>query len=701
MKNRVSNLLPPLLLFLAACALFASSIGFRLVNIDDPFFIADNPIVADGFSWSSLGRAFTLLHGDKVMYSPLLWVSYLLDNLFFGASPLSPWGYHLTNVLLHAANAVLLWFILCTAVRRPWLAFFAAAFWAIHPLRVESVAWITERKDTLSTFFAFASILAYLKAFSLTGVAGAEPPSSARHSSFVTCHCNKGILSLSFLSLLLGLLVKPMLVTLPFLFLLLDAWPLRRLPVFHRVAFRRILEKWPFFLLAFAFAFLTSHLHVGAVSQAPLFERICCLPSSYLFYFAKSVWPSALTPMSLGFPFHPVAQVVDAGILLALAALAVILFRPCPGFAVGLGAFVGLLFPVSGIVLIGMVPVADRYSYLPALGLSLALVSLLSMLSSRRGILLACCTLFVALSALAYVTAGLLPAWRNADTLCDRIESIYPDHFSVLDYRFSQAFAAGDLAAASGFADRLFAFRATNEHAVYAKLRILSQLDSSATALAFYAAYPPGDGMTDLGASIPLALAILATDIRDATAAAKHLQTARNIADDDASAHASIDQVAAWTEDTLGPVPLHSPEDRLLAATAVWNLGLRRQALPSLLRIASESPSNPAILRNVAWLLATTPGSPAQPAIVLSIARQALDLAPANPILLDTYATALAFASRFDEAVRIESDLLSTLRASSVPADSVFLADVEGRLDLFRKLLSSAGKSNNNLPSPL
>lgn len=701
MKTRVDNLSPPLLLFLAAFALFAPSIGYHLVNIDDPFFIAGNPIVANGFSWASLGRAFTALHGDKAMYCPLLWGSYLLDNLFFGASPHSPWGYHLTNVLLHAAIAVLLWFILCSAVRRPWLAFFAAAFWALHPLRVESVAWVTERKDTLSTLFAFASILAYLKAFLPSGGAGAQPPPSTRHSSLDTCYCRKGCLCLALAAFAAGLLSKPMLVTLPFLFLLFDAWPLRRLSLSPRVAFRRILEKWPFFLLSFTFAFLTIHLHTGAVTQAPLLDRICNLPSSYLFYFAKSLWPSALTPMSLGFPFHPAAQAVDAGILFALASLAVVLCSRCPGFAVGLGAFVGLLFPVSGIVLIGMVPVADRYSYLPALGLSLALVSLLSLLSSRRGILLACCSLFVALSALAYVTAGLLPAWHNADTLCDRIESIYPGHFSVLDYRFSQAIAAGNLDAAAGFADRLFAFRATNEHAVYAKLLVLSQLESSGTALSFYAAHPPCDGMTDMGVSIPLALAIFAADTRDAAAAARHFRTARGIANDDATVHATIDQVAGWMEDTLGTSPSHSPEARLLSATAVWHLGFRRQALPSLLRIASESPSNPATLRNVAWLLATTPGSPAQPEIVLSIARRALDIAPGNPILLDTYAAALAFASRFDEAIRVESGLLSALRASSTPADSVFLADVEGRLTLFRQLLSSAGMSDDNLSSPL
>ncbi|MBR6023205.1 MAG: hypothetical protein IK066_12400, partial [Kiritimatiellae bacterium] len=164
-NNILLRLLPPLLLFLLSAVLFAPSVGYRLVSLDDPVFIYNNPIVFNGFSWTSLGRAFTALHGDRMMYNPLLWVSYLLDSLLYGASPYAPWGYHLTNVLLHAANAVLLYFILLAAVRRPWLAFFAAAVWALHPLRVESVAWVTERKDTLSTLFAFASILFYLKSW--------------------------------------------------------------------------------------------------------------------------------------------------------------------------------------------------------------------------------------------------------------------------------------------------------------------------------------------------------------------------------------------------------------------------------------------------------------------------------------------------------------------------------------------------------
>ena len=388
--NRLRPILPPLLLLLATFALFSPSIGYFFVNLDDPIFIAGNPIVYNGFSWASLGRAFTALHGDRAMYSPLVWVSFLFDNLFFRASVVHPWGFHFTNVLLHAASAVLLFFILRLCTRRPWIAFFAAAFWALHPLRVESVAWVTERKDTLSTFFAFLSILFYLVAWKCGRPAldeGSEtPPSPSRHPSLVTRHCNKGYQLLVLVAFVAGLLSKPMLVTLPFLFLLLDYWPLHRFSLrnIHRALPRLALEKWPFFLLALLVSLLTRRLQSGTVTEAPLLFRLASALVNTLFYFVKSFCPTALRPLADGYPVTPLLAFFALCLFLLLAAASAAFLRRCPGLAVGLSAFTGLLFPVSGIIFIGSVPVADRYTYLPSLGLSLAIAALLDALWKRR-----------------------------------------------------------------------------------------------------------------------------------------------------------------------------------------------------------------------------------------------------------------------------------------------------------------------------
>ena len=543
-NNILLRLLPPLLLFLLSAVLFAPSVGYRLVSLDDPVFIYNNPIVFNGFSWTSLGRAFTALHGDRMMYNPLLWVSYLLDSLLYGASPYAPWGYHLTNVLLHAANAVLLYFILLAAVRRPWLAFFAAAVWALHPLRVESVAWVTERKDTLSTLFAFASILFYLKSWEHGRPArdgGPEvAPSPSRHSSLVTRHCDKGMQCSALLAFVAGLLSKPMLVTLPFLFLLLDFWPLRRfsLPGALRALPRLALEKWPFFLLSLLFSLLTYRLQTGAISDLPLSERFRLVPVNYLFYLARTLWPVNLCPLASGFPATLPWLVAAAAVFLLLAASALFLFRRTPGVLVGLLAFAGLLAPVSGLVPIGGVPVADRYAYLPALGLSLALLALLDALwergrpardgdsepplppSTRHSSLVPCLCGGIAaavLGAEVAVSCHLLPSWKNSETFAARAAEIAPGHVLSQIYRFIDVFYfKGDLPAAVQAAETCWAAQPSSPFATLAKILVLSQTASSSAATAFFEQHPVDTPSTDPSHNaLPVAMAILYADTGD------------------------------------------------------------------------------------------------------------------------------------------------------------------------------------------
>jgi tetratricopeptide (TPR) repeat protein len=724
---------PPILLFLLSFALFSPSVGYRFVSLDDPVFIYNNPIVCNGFSWKSLGNAFTALHGDRMMYTPLLWISFLLDSLFWGSSPYFPWGYHLTNVLLHAANAILLYFILHSIVRRPWLAFFTAAFWAFHPLRVESVAWVTERKDTLSTFFAFLSILFYLKAWgrgrpALGGGPG-EKSHFSRHSSLVTRHCGKGYQCLALVAFAAGILSKPMLVTLPFLFLLFDFWPLRRFPLRDapRTLPRLALEKWAFFLLSALCALLTRFLQTSAVTPISLLRRISWLPSNYVFYLAKSFWPSALVPMHPGFPVTPVFLAASSLLLLALAVIALSLLRPCPGFPVGLAAFAGLLFPVSGIVFIGIYPVADRYSYLPSLGLSIALASLLQTLFAppagrtpatrtdgdvctssarplplRLGVLppLFCILMGALLAAEALVTSRILPTWRKDDSIYVRLARFFPNHHKVLEHQYHTAFLKGDFDRAADAAARLHAILPRDAHTALALLTLRARTLSSRDALDAFFATPPDTSLDELRFPLNLTLAILFADVGQPERAMEFLSAARPPVPLAPVQAVQFHNIAAWVADAIQRPDLAlehlralpsstslsalSPEALLQPAAAVWNLGLCPQALPSLRKIARDASSNSALLNNVAWILATTPGSPAPSDEAIAIASRALMIEPANPVLQDTLAAALANAGRFDEAIALDSAAADSLAGARAGDATVFLSEVQARLELYR-----------------
>ena len=693
-----------LLLVAVVCALFAPAVSFSLVNFDDLVFITDNPIVADGFSWRSIPRAFSSLHADRCMYTPLLWISYLADNVLFGASPASPGGYHLANILFHAANTLLLFFILRISTRRTLPAFLAAVFWAIHPLRVESVAWVTERKDTLSTLFALSSILCYLKAFIPRAREGGlrggdlEPlrPSPGTPKS------ETRFLALSFLFFLLGLLSKPMLVTLPFFFLLLDFWPLGRFSA--RALPRLVAEKWHFLLFSLVAAVSTKFLQAGATGSFPLLQRLVWLPTNYLFYFVKSFCPVALIPMNPGLPVSPAYVTASLLFLVGLALVSLLSLRRCPGFAVGIAAFAGMIFPVSGIVVIGQFPVADRYTYLPAIGLSLSVVSLLALLPrTKPHPALLCAAAAIPLGALGVATSRILPTWRNDEAFFSRVETFLPDYIPVLDHRFNQAlFFDGDFSRAADIADRMAAQSPNDARVVLAQIRLLAQTVSSQAALDYYAAHTPCPNDRNCLYMTHCMLAAAAADVGEAETALAHLDEAsREIASLSGWAeqfHAlavwvclKIDRADLAVEHALQfpsaeSAPPLAPESLLKPFATVWHLGLHEQALPSLLGLAREAPDNPALLNNIAWILATTPSSPVDPGIVLDLARQALELAPSQLILRDTFSVALAFAGRYDEAMIVDNAIAAALRASEQDADSaLFLSNVEKHLDAYNR----------------
>ncbi len=355
--GRQRTVLAAILLAGATIAVYAPSLGNGFIDAyDDADYVTSNPMVNRGVTLDGIVRAFTGYHSYN--WHPLTWISHMLDCRWYG---LDPWGHHLTSLLLHAANAVLLLLLLDRATGRTWRSAFVAALFALHPLHVESVAWVAERKDVLSAFFGLLAAIAYV-AWARRG--------------------GRGRYALTAALFALGLMAKPMIVTLPFVFLLLDYWPLGRLTAsrgagrFGRDLLSRAWEKWPLFALAAASSAVTYGVQLasGAVTlleRIPLPARIANALVAYVRYAILAVVPSGL---SVYYP-HPFSGIAAWKWLAALAVLAAVTYlavrfgRRLPYLAVGWLWYLGMLVPVIGLVQVGLQSMANRYTYLPLVGL--------------------------------------------------------------------------------------------------------------------------------------------------------------------------------------------------------------------------------------------------------------------------------------------------------------------------------------------
>jgi len=354
------------LLVAGTLILYLQVAGHQFLHYDDDRYITGNEWVRGGLSWSGVRWAFTTFHVAN--WHPLTWLSHMLDVQLFGVASGS---HHLVNALLHAANAGILFLVLIALTGMPRRSALVAVLFAVHPLHTESVAWIAERKDVLSTFFGFLMLRAY-----------------ARHARVP---CLRNYLPV-FLCLSLSLLSKPMWVTAPFLLLLLDYWPLQRVegspigtgagchdvPRLRRS--RLIAEKVPLFALSLLSSAITmvAQGRGGALVPAEMIgvgARAGNAVVSYARYLGKTFWPSSLAllyPYPPGGP--PVWQVAGAaGLLAAITVLVLLRWRRAPWLTVGWFWFLGTLVPVIGIVQVGVQAMADRYTYLPAIGVFIAL----------------------------------------------------------------------------------------------------------------------------------------------------------------------------------------------------------------------------------------------------------------------------------------------------------------------------------------
>jgi protein O-mannosyl-transferase len=407
-----------LYLFLAACiaAVYAQVGGFGFVDYDDPLYVSGNSHVLGGLTWDGVKWAFTTMHAGN--WIPLVWLSLMLDSSIFGT-----WagGFHLVNVALHIANSILLFLVLRRYTKSLWASIFVAALFAFHPLHVESVAWVTERKDTLSTLFWFLTMLAYLRYV--------EIPTAGRY--VIAC----GIFAM-------GLMSKSMLVTLPLVLLLMDYWPLERIGRQNVSLKKLIIEKIPLFILSVIVCVVTviAQRGSGAVSKinsVPLGPRINNALVSYCEYILKMFWP---VDLAVFYP-HPVSAIARWKVILSLVVLlsitiAVILLRRRRYLLVGWFWYLGTLVPVIGFVQVGAQSLADRYTYIPLTGIFIMLAWFAGdMMAQRRpGQIFAGAAGAAILALLAIVTFMQVGYWRDTLTLFERCAAVTADNVTAHKY---------------------------------------------------------------------------------------------------------------------------------------------------------------------------------------------------------------------------------------------------------------------------
>ena len=429
---------------------------YSFVNLDDPLYVYETPMVVKGLSWPGVVWAFQCVKGGN--WNPLVWLSHMAVCQFCGVAP---GGHHVTNLLLHAANVLLLFGVLNRMTGATWRSAFAAAIFAWHPLHVESVAWVSERKDVLSTFFLMLTLWAYGRyaerpvisnQWPVTGGGKAEgrvrnaecgmqnPESgTTHHASRIARHAScYYILALFFFAL--GLMSKPMLVTLPFVLLLLDYWPLGRSAERGvgsaesgkgQSRFRHtgwgplLLEKAPFAVLSVAASALAvwTQQRIQAVGTEPLSLRLENVAVSYATYLGKLFWPVNLAA------FYPYPDSIPmwrtAGAALVLGAISWSVLRAMkrfPYLGVGWFWFLGTLVPVIGLLHVGMQAWADRYTYVPYIGLGLMVSwGLLDMAEAwpRGRAALAWIAVLALLGCLA-TTRRQVNHWRDSTALYER-----------------------------------------------------------------------------------------------------------------------------------------------------------------------------------------------------------------------------------------------------------------------------------------
>jgi tetratricopeptide (TPR) repeat protein len=684
-----------LLLALVTLTVYLPVLHDGFVNYDDDDYLTTNRVVKNGLTPAGVHWAFTTFHSAN--WHPVTWLSHMLDCQLFG---LNPTAHHFVNALIHSTNAALLFILLLRLTRLAWPSLIVAGLFAWHPLHVESVAWISERKDVLSTLFALLALLSYTRyAHSVT-----SDKMQVTHPSPVTPHLSRDYwFALIFFAL--GLMAKPMLVTLPFVMLLLDYWPLGRVasgkwqvthgklkvtgseaenPQLSSFNFH-ILEKWPFFLLAVGSCVVTFLAQRGEavrtlkqVSLSLRLENALLACSTYLF---QIFWPSNLAV------FYPMPEKIATTAIFISATILLLIFmlvwrarKICPCLVTGWLWFLGTLVPVIGLVKVGDAAHADRYTYFPAIGIFIAIVfgvwNLLKQPQAKKMFIAAS---LVALTACVALAEYQLAFWRDSETLFRRA-------LAVTDNNSTAHINLGAALETEGQAD-----------AALREYREALRLDPNS----FETANDIGKLLFEQGRSAE---------------ALEYCETAVRLKPDRATLHnnlgLALEALGRFDEaraqfagaarlDITYAIP------RFQTGRTLLKQGRDAEALPELFAALQIEPENLQFLIFTARVLASdenAQGRNGEQAVAVSDKARRL-AGSSQPVILDTFAMALAEGNHFDEAKKIQLQAVKMVKNSNDRED---LDLMQQRLKLYENrqpwresfLATNAPAENRKSPSP-
>lgn len=648
------------LLAIAVFMIYGQTVRHEFINCDDDPYVFGNPYVARGITKEGVAWAMTTTHAGN--WHPLTWISHMLDVECYGIHDLDHgrgtgnerWrgpeagGHHLTNVWLHVASAIILFLALRQMTGAIWLSALTAAMFAVHPLRVESVAWIAERKDVLSGLFWMLTLLAY----------GwyVRRPKVGRYLLVAACFA-------------LGLTAKSMLVTLPFVLLLLDIWPLGRVklpPLIGGGSEREISDFWqqvrdvmtekiPLFFISLAVCVIivVGQHSAGAMSMSKdvsLDIRVANAMSSYVVYLWQMIWPVNL---AIFYPHPGVLKDVSMSRIMWSAVLATMLLaaitlvvlsqiRRRPFFAVGWFWYLGTLVPVIGFVRVGVQAYADRYTYLPMIGIYMAIVWGVAELAKRNR------RLVVPLSVAACLLLGTWTAmainqtstWRTSVTVFEHAIAVVPDNFFAYNHLGLAYHNVGSIYHNAGDSERAREnFDRAGEN--YAKsVEIAPDYDSANGNLGVYYAYC---GKLDM--------------------AIKYFKHASETNPFLSSFHANLGMAylrkgdAAKAEPELREaleIDPHNLINRISLRNALLQQGKMREAVKEQRKLVSFCPNDSILLNETAMMLATYPDKAIRNGKeALTLAKRAVYLTEgSNPAMLDTLAAAYAEVGQFPDAIQ-------------------------------------------------
>src|SRR5882724_10866996 len=632
---------------------FSRTVGYDFVNYDDHVYVYQNPIVTAGLTPHGIVWAFAHTHARN--WHPLTTLSHMVDCEIFG---LKAGGHHFTNVLLHTLAVLLLFFVLRRMTGNIWRSAFVAALFAIHPLHVESVAWVAERKDVLSAVFFMLTLAAY--------ASYVRQPSLGRYlmvSVFFAC----------------GLMSKSMLVSVPVVLWLLDYWPLKRSQTAdvrrqRSEICRLIIEKIPLFALSIlcgVVTFLIQERSAGLLEQLPLGWRINNAIVSAVTYIWQMFWP---TRLAVFYP-HPedrlaIWQVALAlGFLIAIIALAFIYRKTRPYVLVGWLWYVVMLLPVIGVVQVGLQGHADRYTYLPHVGLYIALTWLVSdvprSLPHRKEILaIVGGGIVIVLSACAWKQTTY---WRSSETLWTHTLAVTTDNDVALTNLGTSLMDRGQLDDALSYFQSALAIRSRSEHNHY-NLSLALIHDSVGNVLG-------RKGRLD--------------------EAIAHFRQAIAFRPDYPDAHYNLGTVLFRRHDLNGAISewrttlsLHpnDPGTNANLGNALVQKGLLREAANHYEIAMQSEPDSPLPLNNLAWLMSAGPDDSLRNGVrAVELARNLNRVSKQNnPFFIRTLAAAYAEAGQFDLAIETAQGASELANAQGQHSLAIQIQD---ETDLYRQHL--------------